>query len=137
MSSVLPDSVPIEPADGGLRRSPRRRSVRVPRPAAVQLPLFPEQVTLTRIRPELNERRFYQIEIMADLFGAVVLARRWGRIGRSCRMRLEPGVRTRKCILRTLDVNEAGTYDITLSSGIHRSRLLDPPESGTTQYQAK
>ncbi|HQT89622.1 MAG TPA: WGR domain-containing protein [Acidiphilium sp.] len=90
MSPVSTDSVPNEPAGGGLRRSPRRRPVRVPRPAAVQLPLFPEQVTLTRIRPELNERRFYQIEIMADLFGAVVLARRWGRIGRSCRMRLEP-----------------------------------------------
>jgi predicted DNA-binding WGR domain protein len=56
----------------------------------VQLPLFPERVTLTRIQPALNERRYYQIEVQADLFGTVVLARRWGRIGRSCRMRLEP-----------------------------------------------
>ncbi len=90
MSPVSPDSTPIEPAGGGVRRPSRRRSVRAPRPAAVQLPLFPEVITLTRIRPELNERRYYQIEIVADLFGAVVLARRWGRIGRSCRMRHDP-----------------------------------------------
>ncbi len=90
MSPVSSDSPEIEPAGGGVRRPSRRRSVRAPRPAAVQLPLFPERVTLTRIRPELNERRYYQIEIVADLFGAVVLARRWGRIGRSCRIRLEP-----------------------------------------------
>lgn len=90
MSPVLPDSTPIEPAGGGVRRAARRRPGRVFRPAAVQLPLFPEVITLTRIRPELNERRYYQIEIVADLFGAVVLARRWGRIGRSCRMRLDP-----------------------------------------------
>ncbi len=90
MSPVSPDSTPIEPAGGSARRALRRRSVRTPRPAAVQLPLFPELITLTRIRPELNERRYYQIEIVADLFGAVVLARRWGRIGRSCRMRHDP-----------------------------------------------
>jgi len=92
MSPVSTNSSEMEPAGGGVRRASGRRLVRVPRPAAMQLPLFPEQITLTRIRPELNERRYYQIEIMADLFGAVVLARRWGRIGRSCRMRLEPCV---------------------------------------------
>lgn len=59
------------------------------RATPVQLALFPEQVALTRIRPELNERRYYQIEIQSDLFGRVVLARRWGRIGRSSRIRLE------------------------------------------------
>ncbi len=90
MSAKSSDSTPIEPVGPKVRHSSRRRPKREQRPAAVQLPLFPEQITLTRIRPELNERRYYQIEIVADLFGAVVLARRWGRIGRSCRMRLDP-----------------------------------------------
>ena len=90
MSPVSPDATPIEPASGGVRRASRLRSVRTRRPAEVQLSLFPEVITLTRIRPELNEQRYYQIEIVADLFGAVVLARRWGRIGSSCRMRLDP-----------------------------------------------
>ncbi len=49
--------------------------------------LFPERITLTRIQQALNERRHHQIDIVADLFGAVVLARRWGRIGSSCRIR--------------------------------------------------
>lgn len=89
----LPDSVSINPAETGSpapSHPQRRRRLREPRPDPVQLPLFPEQVALTRIRPDRNERRYYQIEILSDLFGAVVLARRWGRIGRSCRMRLEP-----------------------------------------------
>lgn len=36
---------------------------------------------LTRIEPERNMARYYQIEIEPDLFGGVVLVRRWGRIG--------------------------------------------------------
>jgi predicted DNA-binding WGR domain protein len=46
-----------------------------------QLALFPESVTLARIRPEQNERRFYHLEIRPDLFGRTMLVRRWGRIG--------------------------------------------------------
>ncbi len=80
----------MEPVGPTARRSSRWRPVREQRPAAVQLALFPERVSLTRIQPALNERRYYQIEIQADLFGTIVLARRWGRIGRSCRIRLEP-----------------------------------------------
>jgi len=55
----------------------------------VQLALFPEVVELTRVRPELNERRFYRLEIQPDLFGRTLLVRRWGRIGTSGRQRLE------------------------------------------------
>jgi predicted DNA-binding WGR domain protein len=55
----------------------------------VQLALFPEVVVLTRVRPELNERRFYRLEIQPDLFGRAVLVRRWGRIGTSGRQRLD------------------------------------------------
>lgn len=84
------DSPPIASVEPPPPCSSRRRSGPAPRPAAVLLSLFPERIALTRIQPALNERRFYQIEIQTDLFGAVVLARRWGRIGRSCRMRLEP-----------------------------------------------
>lgn len=39
------------------------------------------EITLHRIRPERNERRFYRLEILTDLFGIVLLRRRWGRIG--------------------------------------------------------
>lgn len=90
MPPDLPDPTPIEPGGPKYRRRARVRPLQTQRPAPVQLPLFPDRVTLTRIQPALNERRYYEIEIQADLFGAVVLARRWGRIGYSCRMRLEP-----------------------------------------------
>jgi predicted DNA-binding WGR domain protein len=39
------------------------------------------RVQLTRIRPKHRERRFYRLEIVTDLFGTVLLQRRWGRIG--------------------------------------------------------
>lgn len=40
-----------------------------------------EPLMLRRIRPEHNERRFYTLAVTADLFGNIVLIRRWGRIG--------------------------------------------------------
>ncbi len=55
----------------------------------VQLALFPEVVVLTRLRPELNELCFYQLEIQPDLFGRALLVRRWGRVGTSGRQRLD------------------------------------------------
>jgi predicted DNA-binding WGR domain protein len=36
---------------------------------------------LHRIDPELNMARFYRIELMHDLFGQVIVEKRWGRIG--------------------------------------------------------
>lgn len=36
---------------------------------------------LHRIDPELNMARFYRVELMHDLFGQVIVERRWGRIG--------------------------------------------------------
>ncbi|WBU55330.1 WGR domain-containing protein [Paracoccus sp. SCSIO 75233] len=36
---------------------------------------------LTRIDPVQNMRRFYRLELSADLFGGVHLTREWGRIG--------------------------------------------------------
>ena len=59
-------------------------------PEPVQLPMFPDQASLTRIRPELNEWRFYRMEVWPDLFGRVLLARQWGRIGTQGRVRLDP-----------------------------------------------
>jgi len=55
----------------------------------VQFALFPEVVELTRVRPEMNERRFYRLEIQSDLFGRALLVQSWGRIGTSGRQRLE------------------------------------------------
>ena len=38
-------------------------------------------VTLTRIDPEQNMRRFYRVSIQPGLFGDWSLIREWGRIG--------------------------------------------------------
>lgn len=56
----------------------------------IQLPLFPDQARLTRIRPERNEWRFYRLAVWPDLFGHALLARQWGRIGTKGRLRLDP-----------------------------------------------
>jgi predicted DNA-binding WGR domain protein len=58
--------------------------------AQIQLPLFPERASLARIRPELNEWRYYRMEVWPDLFGRALLVRHWGRIGTQGRMRLDP-----------------------------------------------
>jgi predicted DNA-binding WGR domain protein len=36
---------------------------------------------LHRVDPDLNMARFYRVEVLPDLFGEVVVERRWGRIG--------------------------------------------------------
>lgn len=36
---------------------------------------------LHRTDPDLNMARFYRVEILPDLFGAIIVERRWGRIG--------------------------------------------------------
>lgn len=36
---------------------------------------------LHRVDPDQNMARFYRIEVLPDLFGEVVVERRWGRIG--------------------------------------------------------
>lgn len=46
--------------------------------------------TLHRIRPAYNERRFYALQIIPDLFGEVLLLRNWGRIGTGGYLRLDP-----------------------------------------------
>jgi predicted DNA-binding WGR domain protein len=56
----------------------------------VQLPLFPDHASLARIRPEINEWRFYRLEVWPDLFGRALLMRQWGRIGTEGRRRLDP-----------------------------------------------
>lgn len=55
----------------------------------IQLPLFPESASLSRIRPELNEWRFYRLEVWPDLFGGALLLRHWGRIGTAGRQRFD------------------------------------------------
>lgn len=36
---------------------------------------------LHRVDPDLNMARFYRVEVLPDLFGEIVVERRWGRIG--------------------------------------------------------
>ena len=66
-----------------------KRGVRTKSPEPIQLPLFPESVSLCRIRPELNEWRYYRIDVWPDLFGRALLVKRWGRIGTEGSRRLE------------------------------------------------
>ena len=61
-----------------------------PMAVPIQLPLFPDQAALIRIRPERNEWRYYRIAVWPDLFGRALLARQWGRIGTQGRVRLDP-----------------------------------------------
>jgi predicted DNA-binding WGR domain protein len=55
-----------------------------------QLPLFAESASLVRIRPALNEWRYYRMEVWPDLFGRALLMRQWGRIGTEGHRRLDP-----------------------------------------------
>src|ERR1700689_2811023 len=48
-----------------------------------------EAASLIRVRPELNEWRFYRMEIWPDLFGRALLLRQWGRIGTEGHRRLD------------------------------------------------
>ena len=59
------------------------------RAIARQLELFPTVVLLTRIEPVENMHRYYALQIAPDLFGGYALTRSWGRIGRSCTVRVE------------------------------------------------
>jgi predicted DNA-binding WGR domain protein len=38
-------------------------------------------IRLTRVNPDLNMARFYEISIQPTLFGEVAIVRNWGRIG--------------------------------------------------------
>ena len=44
---------------------------------------------MRRVEPARNMARFYSLDVERDLFGRVVLVRRWGRIGTSGRVRLD------------------------------------------------
>lgn len=44
---------------------------------------------LTRVDAAVDMERRYALEVATDLFGGFALARSWGRIGRSCRVRVE------------------------------------------------
>ena len=49
--------------------------------APVQSELFPTDLSLRRIDPSCNMRRFYRMTVQRDLFGRACLVREWGRIG--------------------------------------------------------
>ncbi len=69
---------------------PKRRNHPPAPPPPVQLPLFAETASLVRIRPELNEWRYYRMAVWPDLFGRALLVRQWGRVGSAGRRRLDP-----------------------------------------------
>jgi hypothetical protein len=57
---------------------PKRTRPRPVGPSPIQLPLFPDSASLSRIRPDRNEWRFYRMEVWPDLFGRALLLRQWG-----------------------------------------------------------
>jgi predicted DNA-binding WGR domain protein len=67
----------------------RRRTAKEAPHQPMQLALFPERVSLCRIRPELNEWRYYRLEVWPDLFGGALLMRQWGRIGTAGQRRFD------------------------------------------------
>ena len=69
---------------------PKRTKTAPDQPAPSQLPLFAEDASLVRIRPERNEWHFYRLDIWPDLFGRALLVRHWGRIATHGRRRLDP-----------------------------------------------
>jgi len=69
---------------------PKHRQSRPVRPAPIQLPLFAEEASLIRVRPERNEFRYYRMAVWPDLFGRALLARHWDRLGAQGRIRLDP-----------------------------------------------
>jgi predicted DNA-binding WGR domain protein len=56
-------------------------------PASVAAPAQP--VTLRKVNPSRNMARFYSLEVERDLFGRVVLVRRWGNIGGTGKTRFD------------------------------------------------
>jgi predicted DNA-binding WGR domain protein len=56
-------------------------------PAQLALP-FPA-TSLQRIDRAQNAARFYSMDVERDLFGRVVLVRRWGRLGTFGKVRLD------------------------------------------------
>jgi predicted DNA-binding WGR domain protein len=56
-------------------------------PAQLALP-FPA-TSLRRIGRAQNAARFYSMDVERDLFGRVVLVRRWGRLGTFGKVRLD------------------------------------------------
>ena len=44
---------------------------------------------MRRVDPTRNMARFYSLDVERDLFGRVVLVRRWGRIGTAGKVRLD------------------------------------------------
>lgn len=47
-------------------------------------------MTLKRVNPAINMRRFYSLSVEKDLLGETVLVKAWGRIGKPGRVALEP-----------------------------------------------
>ena len=54
-----------------------------------QREVFPTRLTLRRIEPARNMRRFYLMQVQPDLFGGASLIREWGRIGSAGRVLVE------------------------------------------------
>jgi len=56
---------------------PKARERAHARPTSIQLPLFAETASLVRVRPALNEWRYYRMEVWPDPLGRALLVRQW------------------------------------------------------------
>jgi hypothetical protein len=69
---------------------PKHRQSRPARTTPIQLPLFAEEASLIRVRPDRNEFRYHRMAVWPDLFGRALFARHWDRLGTQGRIRLDP-----------------------------------------------
>jgi hypothetical protein len=68
---------------------PTDRETETMKEMAAPLELFPIRLTLRKIDPSCNMRRYYSLSVQPDLFGNACLVREWGRIGTRVRIRID------------------------------------------------
>lgn len=85
---------------------PTDRETETMKEMAAPLELFPIRLTLRKIDPSCNMRRYYSLSVQPDLFGNACLVREWGRIGTRVRIRID----------RHLDEGSAVTALVRLSA---------------------
>ncbi len=72
-----------------------------------------DAITLRRLNPANNMRRFYRLEVQRDLFGLWCLVREWGRIGRAGRLRMaayDNAEQAQEALIRQRRVKERRGY---------------------------
>jgi len=100
-----------------------------------------EPLVLRRIRPAQNERRFYALAVAVDLFGNILLVRRWGRIGTTGKQSEEThadinsAMDSLERLARTKQRRGYVAFGWTLSSRSSICRKLNQPSPGAQNHR--